>query len=73
MRLFIYSSFYDNPDRQSYGRIENMKGLCKESMYDYAIPDKYIFVSEFPLTGMGKIDYRALEQKDENDSCGVAK
>lgn len=31
-------------------------------LYDYEIPDVYTFVDHLPLTGMGKIDYKALEK-----------
>ena len=33
-----------------------------DELYDYEIPDIYEFVDKLPLTGMGKIDYRALEE-----------
>ncbi|MBP8593731.1 MAG: acyl--CoA ligase [Ruminococcus sp.] len=36
-----------------------------ESLYDYEVPDKYNFVDELPLTGMNKIDFRALEKLAE--------
>ena len=35
------------------------------NLYDYEIPDIYEFIDSMPLTGMGKIDYRALENWQE--------
>ena len=35
---------------------------CHEKLPESHIPDEYRFVSEFPLTRAGKIDYRALER-----------
>ncbi len=38
---------------------------CEEKLDDIFRPVKYFFVNEFPLTKVGKIDYRALEMKAE--------
>ena len=35
------------------------------NLYDYEIPDIYEFIDSMPLTGMGKIDYRVLENWQE--------
>lgn len=35
---------------------------CKAALPESHIPDEYVFVSEFPLTRAGKVDYRALEE-----------
>ena len=35
---------------------------CKQNIADYALPNRVIFVDEFPLTKMGKTDYVALEK-----------
>ena len=35
--------------------------LTADDLYEYEIPDIYEFVDSLPITGMGKIDYRALE------------
>ena len=47
--------------------IETVKaGIMKsvaENLYEYELPDIYEFVKELPLTGMGKIDYKALESQ----------
>ena len=35
---------------------------CTANLPESHIPDEYMFVSEFPLTRAGKVDYRALEK-----------
>ena len=37
--------------------------LTADELYEYEIPDIYEFVDSLPLTGMGKIDYKALEER----------
>ena len=39
--------------------------LCRENLPESHVPDEYRFVSEFPLTRAGKVDYRALEKMAE--------
>lgn len=36
--------------------------LTAAELYEYEVPDIYEFVDSLPLTGMGKIDYKALEE-----------
>ena len=36
--------------------------LCTKSLFDYEVPEIIEFIDSMPLTGMGKIDYRKLEQ-----------
>ncbi len=38
--------------------------LTASELYDYEIPDIYEFIDALPLTGMGKIDYLALEKRE---------
>lgn len=42
---------------------EDLSTMLREKLYDYELPNSYEFVNEFPLTLMGKIDYRALEER----------
>ena len=42
---------------------EKVEECCKANLPESHIPDEYIFLSEFPLTRAGKVDYRALEEK----------
>ena len=37
--------------------------LCKQKLNSYILPAAYRFLPELPLTGRGKLDYRALEQE----------
>jgi len=41
---------------------EEIYSLLKDGLYDYEIPEYIEFIECLPLTGMGKVDYRALEQ-----------
>ena len=42
--------------------------LCRENLPESHVPDEYRFVSEFPLTRAGKVDYRALEKMEETNT-----
>jgi long-chain acyl-CoA synthetase len=43
--------------------IENeLQAMLTEELYDYELPDIYIFDKALPLTPMGKVDYNALEK-----------
>lgn len=35
---------------------------CKEQMSEYAVPEKIVYLEQLPRTGMGKVDFRKLEQ-----------
>lgn len=41
---------------------QQIQTFCRQNMADYALPHRILFVEEFPLTRMGKIDYLALEK-----------
>lgn len=60
MRLgaFIIS---DEPDIN--GLEARLRALCEEKLPDYMRPTKYVFIERMPLTPVGKIDYRALEER----------
>ncbi|WP_026670807.1 class I adenylate-forming enzyme family protein [Butyrivibrio sp. AE3006] len=49
----------NNADSDSVKK-ELVKNIADE-LYDYEYPDNYEFVDKLPLTGMGKIDYKKLE------------
>lgn len=42
--------------------IELLRRECSNKLYEYALPQKYIFVKKFPYTSAAKVDYRSLEQ-----------
>ena len=41
--------------------LDRIKQIVSSELYDYELPDIYEFVDSLPFTGMGKVDYRALE------------
>ena len=43
--------------------IDRVKSFCKESLGDFYSPDSLYVIDKFPLTKVGKIDYRTLEKK----------
>lgn len=42
---------------------DDIKFFCAEHLNPNAVPVQYIFVDSFPLTNIGKVDYRALERQ----------
>lgn len=40
---------------------------CKESMASYMLPNRYVQVSDIPMTKTGKVDYRKLEEMSYDD------
>ena len=41
---------------------KELKAMLTEELYDYELPDIYVFEKSLPLTPMGKVDYNALEK-----------
>ena len=41
---------------------EELIDLCAKSLFDYEIPECFVFMDALPLTGIGKVDYKALEK-----------
>lgn len=41
---------------------ERISERCKSKLPESHVPDEYIFVSDFPLTRAGKVDYQTLER-----------
>ena len=41
---------------------QTIRQMCKEEMADYMQPTFYEFLRELPLTSVGKVDYRKLEE-----------
>jgi len=41
---------------------KKLRMQCEEKLTDYMRPKEYVFLKQLPLTSVGKIDYRALEQ-----------
>ncbi len=49
--------------------IDTINNNLKNTLYDYEIPDTIDIIEKMPLTGMNKIDYRALEKLSKNNKC----
>ena len=45
--------------------LEEIQLLCSQNLPEYVQPADYKLREELPLTAVGKIDYRALEAKEE--------
>lgn len=41
---------------------KDLFGLCKSELPEYAQPSDFVFVEGLPLTPIGKVDYRKLEE-----------
>ncbi len=48
-------------DKQSI-TTEELQACCRNNLPDYMVPATYVFLSAFPLTTNGKLDYRALPE-----------
>ena len=58
----VYAVLKENADKESVK--SNLIKLCKEELPEYAQPTDFIFIEQMPLTPIGKVDYRALEEKN---------
>ena len=47
---------------------KNLKEYCEKNLHDVYRPKHLIFTDKFPLTKVGKVDYKALEDQAENNS-----
>ena len=46
---------------------ETIAESCRRELPEYAQPIAYRFMKELPMTGIGKVDYRALEKLAEEE------
>lgn len=44
--------------------LSEIKKVCAENLPGYSQPSDYIFLDEFPKTKMGKVNYKALEERE---------
>ena len=51
--------------------IEEISSVCRQNLDMHHQPFKFVQVSEFPTTKVGKIDYKALEKLSEEDKVKV--
>ena len=55
--------------RSESRRIEQeLRELCAAELPEYSVPSKYIFIDKMPLTAVGKIDFRNLEEREKGDN-----
>ena len=47
---------------------QSLKKLCKKELPEYAQPIDFVIIDKLPLTPIGKIDYRTLEQMAEKEN-----
>ena len=45
--------------------VEKILKVCRDTLPSYSQPARIVFVEQFPYTGAGKVDYRALEKEAE--------
>ena len=69
-RTIAYLILKDQTSNTAAAR-KRIEDSCKTSLPESHVPDEYVFVTEFPLTRAGKVDYRTLEkmQIKENELC----
>lgn len=48
--------------------VDKLKSICANSLPSYMLPVEYQFVTEFPHTPIGKIDFKALESLAAKDT-----
>ena len=60
---FVYVVLNPAGDKKKRQIVRELRQLCTEELPEYVQPVGYKFVSELPLTPVGKVDYRALEEQ----------
>ena len=58
-RKFTYADFIVKKKQL----IQELRQMCEEELPEYVQPVAYKFVSELPMTPVGKVDYRKLEEE----------
>ena len=60
---FVYVVLDPEGDKKKRQILRELRQLCKEELPEYVQPIGYKFISEMPLTPVGKVDYRKLEEE----------
>ena len=60
---FVYVVLNPAADHKKRQIVRELQQICKEELPEYVQPVAYKFISEMPLTPVGKIDYRKLEEE----------
>ena len=59
---FVYIVLDPAADRKKRQIVRELRQICVEELPEYVQPVGYKFLSELPLTPIGKVDYRKLEE-----------
>lgn len=54
--------FFESSDKNIDTVKHSLAELCRNYLPEYAQPVNFIYIDKLPLTGIGKVDYRALEE-----------
>ena len=60
---FVYVVLDPEADKKKRQIVRELRQLCKEELPEYVQPVSYKFISEMPMTPVGKVDYRKLEEE----------
>ena len=60
---FVYVVLSADNDKKKRQIVRELRQLCTEELPEYVQPVGYKFISEMPLTPVGKFDYRKLEEE----------
>ena len=60
---FVYVVLAPEADKKKRQILRELRQLCKEELPEYVQPAGYKFISTMPLTPVGKVDYRKLEEE----------
>lgn len=60
---FVFCTLKDGVSTEEEQIISELKDICLDEIPEYSQPVGYKFVSQLPLTPIGKVDYRALEEE----------
>ena len=60
---FVYVVLDPEGDKKKRQIVRELRQLCNEELPEYVQPVGYKFISEMPMTPVGKVDYRKLEEE----------
>ena len=60
---FVFVVLDSTADKKKRQILRELRQLCREELPEYVQPVGYKFLPELPLTPVGKVDYRTLEEQ----------
>ena len=60
---FVYVVLDPEADKKKRQIVKELRQICQEELPEYVQPVGYKFISEMPMTPIGKVDYRKLEEE----------